>query len=171
MCLQVLKLEDKVRRTFDDYDRTEREFFTAFCNAIRDSHEKQRAQMEYTRYFGLILGIAGSFLTFVYSTVRKYDLKKCITENMQNINLTQTIDNSLLKQIDISNEETKKEIANLSQQVNELVSKYNKDTEIQLYNINSELDNSTGTNLEHKAIFTICCGLTLLFIIFNSISH
>lgn len=101
----MLKLEQNVSHTFQDYDRTERELFTAFTNAIRDSHEKQRAQMEYTKYFGLILGIAGSFLTFVYSTVKKNDLKRFIEKNLDVSNL---------------NEETRREIIRVGVRVSEL---------------------------------------------------
>lgn len=70
---------------FTNCDREEREIFTAFTNAIRDSHEKQRAQLEYTKYFGLILSIAGSFLAFTYSSLRKNDLKHFIAEHIQEI--------------------------------------------------------------------------------------
>lgn len=69
-------------RTFQDYDQTERELFTAFTNAIRDSHEKQRAQLEYTKYFGLILSMAGSFLAFVYTSFKKQDLKRFMEEKL-----------------------------------------------------------------------------------------
>lgn len=126
--------------------------------------------MEYTRYFGLILGIAGSFLTFVYSTVRKHDIKKIIEKHMQNINI---IDNSLLRNIDISNEETKKEVAKLSKQVNELLFyKDNKDIQTRILNTNSNWLNNTKENQEeYKKILKICGSLTLLFILINSFSH
>lgn len=67
---------------FQECDRAEREIFTAFTNAVRDSHEKQRAQVEYTKYFGIILSIIGSLLTFCYSSVKKHDLKRCIEQNI-----------------------------------------------------------------------------------------
>lgn len=79
---EVLKLEDEINQQFQECDREEREIFTAFTNAVRDSHEKQRAQVEYTKYFGIILSIVGSLLTFCYSTVKKHDLKRCIEENI-----------------------------------------------------------------------------------------
>lgn len=82
MHLQVLKLEKSIANTFQQYDQTERELFTAFSDSIRDSHEKQRAQMEYTKYFGFVLSIAGSFLAFVYSTLRKNQLKQIIDERL-----------------------------------------------------------------------------------------
>ncbi|KAG5886286.1 hypothetical protein JTB14_001505 [Gonioctena quinquepunctata] len=80
-----LSLEQSVTNTFQEYDQTERELFTAFANAIRDSHEKQRAQLEYTKYLGLVLSIAGSFLAFVYTTYKKHDLKLFIDEKLSTL--------------------------------------------------------------------------------------
>ncbi|XP_066251973.1 uncharacterized protein [Euwallacea similis] len=80
---EVLKLEKSISKTFQEYDQNERELFTAFTDSIRDSHEKQRAQMEYTKYFSVVLSIAGSFLTFMYSTFKKEQLKNIIYEKMQ----------------------------------------------------------------------------------------
>ncbi|XP_044261386.1 uncharacterized protein LOC123009262 [Tribolium madens] len=79
---EVLKLENEVARSFQECDQAERELFTAFTNAVRDSHEKQRAQVEYTKYFGIILSITGSFLAFCYTTLRKDDLKRFIEESL-----------------------------------------------------------------------------------------
>lgn len=83
---EVLKREQEVVKAFGDCDKYEREIFTAFTSAIRDSHEKQRAQVEYTKYFGLVLGILGSFLTFIYSTYKKYDLKWFLEEKLMALN-------------------------------------------------------------------------------------
>ncbi|KAH1010970.1 hypothetical protein HUJ04_000417, partial [Dendroctonus ponderosae] len=93
---EVLKLEKSIANTFQQYDQTERELFTAFSDSIRDSHEKQRAQMEYTKYFGFVLSIAGSFLAFVYSTLRKEQLKQIIDERLKkvtelNVNMMNTM--------------------------------------------------------------------------------
>lgn len=73
-----MRQENEVTKAFTECDREERDVFTAFTNAIRDSHEKQRAQLEYTKYLGLILSITGSFLVFVYSTIWKENLKRFI---------------------------------------------------------------------------------------------
>lgn len=42
--------------------------------------------MEYTKYFGIILSITGSFLAFVYSTLKKDQLKHMIDERLQLVN-------------------------------------------------------------------------------------
>ncbi|XP_063930143.1 uncharacterized protein LOC135142378 [Zophobas morio] len=97
---EVLRQEHEVSRSFQDCDQAERELFTAFTNAVRDSHEKQRAQLEYTKYFGIILSIAGSFLAFCYTTLRKGDLKRFIEESLEKNNgskepITTTGDNNI----------------------------------------------------------------------------
>jgi hypothetical protein len=79
---EVLRLEHESARSFQECDQAERDIFTAFTNAVRDSHEKQRAQLEYTKYFGIILSIAGSFFAFCYTTLRKSDLKRFIEESL-----------------------------------------------------------------------------------------
>lgn len=89
MFFQVLKLEKSILQTFQEYDQTERELFTAFTDSIRDSHEKQRAQMEYTKYFGFILSITGSFLAFIYTTLKKEQLKQIIDDRLQTLKFSQ----------------------------------------------------------------------------------
>ncbi|KAF5283110.1 hypothetical protein FQA39_LY17417 [Lamprigera yunnana] len=79
---ELLKEEIETTDLFNVCDREEREIFTAFTNAVKDSHEKQRAQLEYTKYFGIILSILGSFLTFCYSTFRKRDLQNYINQRL-----------------------------------------------------------------------------------------
>lgn len=113
-----MKLEKSISTIFQDYDRTERELFTAFANAIRDSHEKQRAQLEYTKYFGLVLSIAGSFLAFVYTTVRKHDLKLFMQEKLSSIE-----DNTkpVLLNLVTLNENTQKKVASNTDKINEVM--------------------------------------------------
>ncbi|XP_018336366.1 coiled-coil domain-containing protein 51-like isoform X1 [Agrilus planipennis] len=79
---EILRKEKEVARQFNEYDRTERDLFTVFTNAVRESHEKQRSQLEYTKYLGLVLSIVGSFLTFCYSSLKKHELKSFIDEKL-----------------------------------------------------------------------------------------
>ncbi|XP_030749032.1 uncharacterized protein LOC115877094 [Sitophilus oryzae] len=103
---EVLKLEKSIAKTFQDYDQAERELFTAFSDSIRDSHEKQRAQMEYTKYFGIVLSITGSFLAFVYSTIKKEQLKKIIDDRLETLTIPVNNDSSnvLLENVQKINE-------------------------------------------------------------------
>lgn len=116
---------------FTNCDREEREIFTAFTNAIRDSHEKQRAQLEYTKYLGLVLSIAGSFLAFMYSSLKKNDLKHCIEENLRNMQpeqVTANLSMSLLRNIESNQkkqEATMESIIRNHQQLMHVVNKRN----------------------------------------------
>ncbi|KAJ8954212.1 hypothetical protein NQ318_005807 [Aromia moschata] len=65
---EILRLESSISRTFQDYDQTERELFTAFTNAIPGLSREAEG--------------AGSFLAFMYTTLRKQDLKKFIEEKL-----------------------------------------------------------------------------------------
>nr|CAH7713821.1 unnamed protein product [Callosobruchus chinensis] len=115
---EVLKLEKSIASTFQDYDQAERELFTAFTNAIRESHEKQRAQLEYTKYFGLVLSIAGSFLAFIYSTAKKHDLKKFIEEKMTTFNMST---HPLVLTFMEENKKTQQEVIQTREQLHEVV--------------------------------------------------
>lgn len=161
-------MEQNVSRTFQEYDRTEREIFTAFTNAIRDSHEKQRAQMEYTRYFGLILGITGSFLTFMYSTLKKHDLKNFIEKHLQTVNVTSDIEKSVLDYIKESSNDTKTEIRNVGEQINKLIELSDK-TPLEITNFRSEYDSSftTGENEKMENILIIGGIFLLLYFVLS----
>ncbi|XP_045466932.1 uncharacterized protein LOC123675588 [Harmonia axyridis] len=103
---ELLKLEHEINLSFQEYDKSERDLFTAYSNAVRDSHEKYRSQMDYTKYFGIILSIAGSFLAFAYTTLRKHDLKMFIDKKIENLysSLDPLLIQSLVKeQSEISN--------------------------------------------------------------------
>lgn len=100
--------------TFQNYDQKERELFTAFTNAIRDSHEKQRAQGEYTKYFGLVLSIAGSFLAFVYTTIKKQDIKVFIEEKLASIDFSK---NDANINLDLTNDPVMKDLIRINQQI------------------------------------------------------
>lgn len=150
-------MEQSVSRTFQDCDKTEREIFTAFTNAIRDSHEKQRTQMEYTKYFGLMLGIAGSFLTFVYSTLRKHDLKMFIEKQLRN-------------------EATKNELAKVSEQVNEISRlvgySNNKIEAISISNTPYDFySNNQQKVQELETLIKICGGIGVLILLLFAVSR
>lgn len=80
--MQLLKLEQDLSKSFNEQDRTERDVFTAFTNAIRTSHERQRAYLEKTKYWGMILSILGSFLSFSFSSLRSKELKEVVRTEM-----------------------------------------------------------------------------------------
>lgn len=72
---KVLREETELGKLFLNYDRQERDIFTAYTNAVRDSHEKQKWQLEYTKYLGYTLSIIGSLLAYLYATLYRQNLK------------------------------------------------------------------------------------------------
>ncbi|GJQ79838.1 hypothetical protein Trydic_g23300 [Trypoxylus dichotomus] len=130
---EVLQQEKQVTEVFSNCDREEREIFTAFTNAIRDSHEKQRSQLEYTKYFGLILSITGTFLAFMYSALRKNDLKQFIEEKLAEIaadpqKLRLNLSTPLLQSIQENQKKSEKMISTIIQNHQQLMYAINKQT-------------------------------------------
>ncbi|GLV38349.1 hypothetical protein CBL_13100 [Carabus blaptoides fortunei] len=83
----VMKTEKELGTKFEILDKAEREIFTALSNAVRDSHEKEKAQSEYTKYWGIILSIAGTLvgtlLSTIISTMRNRQLVNGINSGME----------------------------------------------------------------------------------------
>ncbi|XP_018565697.1 uncharacterized protein LOC111692935 [Anoplophora glabripennis] len=161
---EILKLENSVSRTFQDYDQTERELFTAFTNAIRDSHEKQRAQLEYTKYFGLILSMAGSFLAFVYTSVKKQDLKRFMEEKLSS--LERAGGDPVVLNLIQANEHTVREVIKNRQALEEVVKVLERQGIREPYVVPlGYVDNETTVDIKKVAI-----GLCLLFLFVKMVS-
>ncbi|KAL3270677.1 hypothetical protein HHI36_021205 [Cryptolaemus montrouzieri] len=120
---ELLKLEHEVNLSFQDYDKAERELFTAYSNAVRDSHEKYRSQMEYTKYFGVILSIAGSFLAFAYTTIRKHDLKLFIEKKLEHT--VGSVDSKLIQVVADQQQKISSKLLNLEQENKNLLNTLN----------------------------------------------
>jgi len=82
---QVLKDEKHLQEEFKQFEKTERECFSALSNAVRDSHEKERAQAEKTKYWsvlGSILGTCiGIFGTTINNRMRMNELRRLVSQN------------------------------------------------------------------------------------------
>jgi len=82
---QVLKEEKELQEEFKLLEKTERECFSALSNAVRDSHEKERAQAEKTKYWsvlGSILGTCiGIFGTTINNRMRMNELRRLVSQN------------------------------------------------------------------------------------------
>ncbi|CAH1112661.1 unnamed protein product [Psylliodes chrysocephalus] len=81
----ILNMERTANATFKEYDQAERELFTAFTNAVRDSQEKQRSQLEYSKYITMVLSLVGSFIAFLFTFFWKHDLKLYIHNEVSSI--------------------------------------------------------------------------------------
>lgn len=82
---QVLKDEKLLQDEFKMLEKFEREYFSGLSNAVRDSHEKERAQAEKTKYWsvlGSILGTCiGIFGTTINNRMRMNELRRLVSQN------------------------------------------------------------------------------------------
>ena len=62
---QVLKEEREVREKAAANEKHERACFAELSNAVRDSHEKERAQAEKTKYWSVIGSIVGTCIGII----------------------------------------------------------------------------------------------------------
>jgi len=82
---QVLKEERNLQDEFKFHEKSEREYFAGLSNSVRDSHEKERAQAEKTKYWsvlGSILGTCiGIFGTTINNRMRMNELRRLVSQN------------------------------------------------------------------------------------------
>ena len=91
----VIKDEKRLRENFQLWEKEERDNFAVLSHAVRDSHEKERAQAEKTKYWSIIGSILGTVLGVVGTTInnrlRMKELRELILETATN-NQTNTAD-------------------------------------------------------------------------------
>jgi len=82
---QVLKDEKLLQDEFKMLEKFERECFSALSNAVRDSHEKERAQAEKTKYWSVIGSVIGTAIGIVGTTInnrmRMNELRRLVSQN------------------------------------------------------------------------------------------
>ena len=82
---QVLKDEKSLQDEFKMLEKAERECFSALSNAVRDSHEKERAQAEKTKYWSVIGSVIGTcigiFGTTINNRMRMNELRRLVSQN------------------------------------------------------------------------------------------
>lgn len=81
----VLKEEKTHLEEFKFFEKAERECFSALSNAVRDSHEKERAQAEKTKYWSVLGSIIGTCLGILGTTInnrlRMKELRRLVQQN------------------------------------------------------------------------------------------
>lgn len=88
----ILKKEKHILEEFASSEREERDYFAALSSAVKESHEKERAQAERTKYWsvigsiiGTIIGIAGSSINNEFKMRELRNLvKESTVQNMEN---------------------------------------------------------------------------------------
>lgn len=82
---QVLKEEGNLLDEFKFHEKSERENFSLLSNSVRDSHEKERAQAEKTKYWSVIGSVIGTcigiFGTTINNRMRMNELRRLVSQN------------------------------------------------------------------------------------------
>jgi len=82
---QVLKEELQLTEDFKAYEKAERENFSLLSSSVRDSHEKERAQAEKTKYWSVIGSVIGTCLgifgTTINNRMRMNELRRLVSQN------------------------------------------------------------------------------------------
>jgi len=82
---QVLKEEKNMQEEFKFFEKSEREYFSSLSNAVRDSHEKERAQAEKTKYWSVLGSIIGTCIGIIGTTInnrmRMNELRRLVSQN------------------------------------------------------------------------------------------
>jgi hypothetical protein len=63
------------------YEKGERECFSLLSNAVRDSHEKERAQAEKTKYWSILGSILGTCIGILGTTINNRSVFQATTRN------------------------------------------------------------------------------------------
>jgi len=80
----IIKDELRLQEEFKIYEKSERENFASLSHSVRDSHEKERAQTEKTKYWSIIGSILGTMLgilgTSINNRMRMKELRNLVEE-------------------------------------------------------------------------------------------
>ena len=69
---EVLRQEKQINAAMTDAEQAERENFGALSSAVRESHERERARAERTKYWSIIGSAIGATIGIIGTTVNNY---------------------------------------------------------------------------------------------------
>jgi len=69
---EVMREEKRINAAMTDAEQTERENFAALSSAVRESHERERARAERTKYWSIIGSVIGATIGIVGTSVNNY---------------------------------------------------------------------------------------------------
>lgn len=126
---KLLKQERLVVDEFKRFEREEREHFSALSSAVKESHEKERAQAERTKYWSIIGSILGTIIGIIGSSInnelKMKELRKLLKESTLSTSTSNTEIPEILLKHDQKLKTLTKEINASSQQNYEVVSRLN----------------------------------------------
>lgn len=68
----VIKEEKRLKEEFQQIEKEEREHFSILSHTVRDSHEKERAQAEKTKYWSIIGSVVGTMFGIFGTTINNH---------------------------------------------------------------------------------------------------
>jgi len=107
---EVLREEKQINAALTDAEQTERESFAALSSSVRESHERERARAERTKYWSIIGSAIGATIGIVGTTVNNYrrtqELKSLVRDSASggaelNHNVSELIRETQLQHKDI----------------------------------------------------------------------
>ncbi|RZF36160.1 hypothetical protein LSTR_LSTR013384 [Laodelphax striatellus] len=94
----VLKEERRLTEEFNQIEREERDCFTFLSSAVKESHEKERAQAEKTKYWSVIGSILGTVIGVLGSSINNQfkmkELRKMVVDSLNSRDASGTMDNN-----------------------------------------------------------------------------
>ena len=84
----IIREENEVVSNIRNLEKAERESFAVLSSALRDSHEKERARAEKTKYWSIIGSIIGAIIGITGTTINNYlkmkEMRRLITSAGEN---------------------------------------------------------------------------------------
>lgn len=155
----IIKKENSILDEFKMYEKEERENFSMLSNALRKSHEQERAQAVRTKYWSVIASMFGAFIGIIGTTVnnriRMRELRKLVNDATNNKNMDDTVDDMASK-LEDHNSQTQQLMQLLQSLVNDAAKSQKIDEEVssklESHNGRMQQLNSAFQNLYQKAV-------------------
>ena len=150
----IIKEENALILQLQTLERTEREKFSKLSTAVRDSHEKERAQAEKTKYWSLLGSIIGTCLGVIGTTVnnrmRMRELRQIVTDSTK-VSSTQEPVTSTPQVLNISAlEDQQKQLETMSETFLEILAKIDAKMENLTKSVTNFLEKPKEDKIEPK---------------------
>ncbi|KAH9504803.1 Coiled-coil domain-containing protein 51 [Bulinus truncatus] len=100
---EILLVEKEMNNKIKTLDKAERDFFSLLSAALRESHEKERARAEKTKYWSIIGSVVGAIIGIAGTTFnnmkRMKELRAIITESAENTAEYKEVADNLIKTV------------------------------------------------------------------------
>ncbi|KAK7482799.1 hypothetical protein BaRGS_00025965 [Batillaria attramentaria] len=104
----IIREENDVVSNIRNLEKAERESFAVLSSALRDSHEKERARAEKTKYWSIIGSIVGAIIGITGTTINNYlkmkELRGIVTSAGQNSEDLRNLSVELCKTVSVQSQ-------------------------------------------------------------------